>query len=50
MMSFSNWNNQIIKESIAKIDEYDFEWICPAHGEPIKRDGHLKDFIKKISD
>ncbi len=48
--SFANWNNQIIKESISKIDEYDFEWICPAHGEPIKRDDHLKDFIKKISD
>ncbi|HEX3013874.1 MAG TPA: MBL fold metallo-hydrolase [Methanobacterium sp.] len=46
--SFSNWNNSILKESIFKIDEYDFKWICPAHGEPIKRDSHLKDFIKKI--
>ena len=46
--SFANWNNSILKESIAKIDEYDFKWICPAHGEPIKRDSHLKDFIKKI--
>ncbi len=48
--SFANWNNSILKESIIKIDEYDFQWICPAHGEPIKRDNHLKDFIKKISD
>jgi len=48
--SFANWNNSILKESVVKIDEYDFKWICPAHGEPIKRDGHLKDFIKKISD
>ena len=46
--SFANWNNLILKESIAKIDEYDFKWICPAHGEPIKRDSHLKDFINKI--
>ena len=46
--SFANWNNSILKESILKIDEYDFKWICPAHGEPIKRDGYLKDFIKKI--
>lgn len=47
--SFANWNNSIIKESIIKIDQYDFEWICPAHGEPIKRDGHLKDFIKNLN-
>ena len=46
--SFANWNNSILKESIVKIDEYNFKWICPAHGEPIKRDGHLKDFIKNI--
>ena len=46
--SFADWNNTILKESIVKIDEYDFNWICPAHGEPIKRDNHLKDFIKKI--
>ena len=47
--SFANWNNSILKESIVKIDEYDFKWICPAHGEPIRRDSHLKDFIKKIN-
>lgn len=46
--SFANWNNSILKESIVKIDEYDFKWICPSHGEPIKRNSHLKDFIKKI--
>jgi Zn-dependent hydrolases, including glyoxylases len=46
--SFSNWNNSILKESIVKIDAYDFKWICPAHGEPIKRDSHLKDFINNL--
>ena len=46
--SFANWDNAIIKKSIVKIDKYDFKWICPAHGEPIRRDDHLKDFIKKI--
>ena len=47
--SFADWNNSILKESVVKIDQYDFKWICPAHGEPIKRDNHLKDFIKKIN-
>ena len=46
--SFANWNNSILKESVINIDKYDFKWICPAHGEPIKRDNHLKDFIKTI--
>lgn len=43
MKSFMNWNDSILKESIAKIDNYDFEWICPAHGEPVKRNGQLKE-------
>lgn len=43
MMSFMNWDDSILKNSIAKIDDYDFNWICPAHGEPIKRDGQLKE-------
>ncbi len=42
MRSLMNWNESLLKESIAKIDKYDFEWICPAHGEPIMRDNQLK--------
>lgn len=43
MKSFMNWNDSVLKESTAKIDNYDFEWMCPAHGEPVKRDGQLKE-------
>ena len=39
MRSFMNWNNSLLKESINRIDKHDFEWICPAHGEPIKING-----------
>ena len=46
--SFANWNSSILKESILKIEEYDFKWICPAHGEPVKREDQLKDFIKNM--
>jgi glyoxylase-like metal-dependent hydrolase (beta-lactamase superfamily II) len=49
MKSFMNWNDSILKESIRKIDNFDFEWICPAHGEPIKKDGQLEDYIKNIN-
>jgi glyoxylase-like metal-dependent hydrolase (beta-lactamase superfamily II) len=43
MKSFMNWNDSVLKESLVKIDNYDFEWICPAHGEPLKRNGQLKE-------
>ena len=35
MSSFMNWDDEIIKESIHKINNYNFRWICPAHGEPL---------------
>jgi glyoxylase-like metal-dependent hydrolase (beta-lactamase superfamily II) len=43
MHSLMNWNDTLLNESIAKIAKYDFKWICPAHGEPIKNDGQLND-------
>lgn len=42
MGSFMTWNASISKQSIAEVDRYDFEWICPAHGEPMKRGEQLK--------
>jgi len=45
MKSFMNWNTSMARESIKKVADYHFEWICPAHGEPIKRDGQLKELL-----
>jgi glyoxylase-like metal-dependent hydrolase (beta-lactamase superfamily II) len=42
MGSSMTWNGSISKQSMAKIDNYSFEWICPAHGEPVRRGEHLK--------
>ncbi|MGZ7043988.1 MAG: MBL fold metallo-hydrolase [Methanobacterium sp.] len=50
MRSFMNWNDSLLMESIAKINNYDFEWICPAHGEPVKRDGQLEQFLRKLNE
>ena len=36
MSSFMNWDNKVLKESVYKINNYDIQWICPAHGEPLK--------------
>ena len=46
MKSYMNWNDSLLRESITKISNYDFEFVCPAHGEPIKRNGLWEEFIK----
>jgi len=43
MYSLMNWNNKLQKESISKINKYHFNWICPAHGEPIKNKGQINE-------
>ena len=43
MRSFMNWDDSILKQSLTKVDNYDFNWICPAHGEPIEEKGQLKE-------
>lgn len=48
MRSFMNWNESLLHESIIKIGNYDFEWICPAHGEPIKRNENWNDFLSGL--
>ncbi|MBI5680425.1 MAG: MBL fold metallo-hydrolase [Methanobacterium sp.] len=48
MRSSSTWDETLLKESIKKISDYDFEWICTAHGEPIRRDEQWEEFIKDL--
>ena len=42
-----NVDDTVIMESIKKLDSYNFNWVCPAHGEPIKRDGLWKRLLEK---
>lgn len=42
MASFMNWDTLMSKKSIKKVADYHFEWICQAHGEPVKRNGQLE--------
>ncbi|WP_206918111.1 MBL fold metallo-hydrolase [Alicyclobacillus suci] len=32
-----SWNSQAVTRSIAKLKSFQFDWVCPAHGEPVKR-------------
>jgi len=34
--SFSTWNKVISDISLQQIKSFNFEWICPAHGEPVR--------------
>jgi glyoxylase-like metal-dependent hydrolase (beta-lactamase superfamily II) len=31
------WDMDAVRESARKVGEYDFRWICPAHGQPTER-------------
>lgn len=35
--SFWNWDSAALQKAIKDISDYDFKWICPAHGKPIER-------------
>ena len=37
MSSFMDWNTDLSKESAKKVANLSFNWICPAHGEPVER-------------
>ncbi|UTB32478.1 MAG: MBL fold metallo-hydrolase [Methanobacterium sp. ERen5] len=45
---FGNSNNKSIDESIIKMNEYDFKWICPAHGEPLELKDEWEQLVKNI--
>ena len=40
MRSFMNWNTEISRDSIKKVSDLSFKWVCPAHGEPVKRNNN----------
>lgn len=42
MSSFMNWDDTVLAESINKINDYEFKWVCPAHGQPLKINGKIK--------
>lgn len=42
MHSIMNWDGKILKESINKLEQFSFTWVCPAHGKPVKIDNQWK--------
>lgn len=42
MNSFMNWDDEVLAQSINKINDYEFKCVCPAHGQPLKINGKIK--------
>lgn len=36
------WDNSQLRQSLSKLGAYSFDWVCPAHGGPVK-DGSFRD-------
>lgn len=34
---FLTWNKAVLKQSIQSVGRLAFEWVCPAHGDPVQR-------------
>lgn len=47
--SIMNADEQSIKESIRKINEYSFKWVCPDSGEPLKLKDEWKQLLNDIA-
>ncbi|HWT76943.1 MAG TPA: MBL fold metallo-hydrolase [Mobilitalea sp.] len=43
---FMNYNQDEIRRSISLIKALNYDWICPSHGEPIRRGKVVNEFLK----
>jgi glyoxylase-like metal-dependent hydrolase (beta-lactamase superfamily II) len=48
MAKAMNWDTQRTKQSIGLLKNIDFDLACPSHGDPVKKDGQLLQFIEGI--
>lgn len=45
----ANVDEESINESILKVSEYSFRWVCPAHGEPLRVKDEWKQLVSNIT-
>jgi glyoxylase-like metal-dependent hydrolase (beta-lactamase superfamily II) len=45
MPGYMNWSQAEVAKSLGILKTLDYEWLCPAHGEPVKRSRAVDDFI-----
>lgn len=42
--AFITWDKAVLKRSLNEVKHFSFDWVCPAHGEPVHR-GNLWDAL-----
>ena len=47
MPSYMNWNQQEAAKSVALLKDLNFEWLCPSHGQPLRRNAVYERFISQ---
>jgi glyoxylase-like metal-dependent hydrolase (beta-lactamase superfamily II) len=46
--SYMNWYLRATRESVGLLKTLDFEWLCPAHGAPVRHDAALDRFLEQF--
>jgi glyoxylase-like metal-dependent hydrolase (beta-lactamase superfamily II) len=47
MPQFMNWDHEQVGKSISLLNNIEFEWLCPSHGDPIKNGPYVKGFLSR---
>lgn len=34
---FLTWNKDVLRQSLREVGKFEFDWVCPAHGLPVRR-------------
>ncbi len=45
--AYFTWNQQEVLKSLALLKTLEFDWLCPAHGEPVRRNDAVERFIRQ---
>ncbi len=47
MPAYLTWSRAEAAKSVALLKTLDFEWLCPAHGQPMRRNAALEQFLRQ---
>ena len=45
--SYLTWNSQAVFQSLALLKTLKFDWLCPAHGQPLQRNNAVERFLRQ---
>ena len=45
--AYLTWNSQALSQSLALLKTLPFDWVCPAHGQPLQRNDAVERFLRQ---